>query len=689
MNGLFPFYCQHVFWFPYFSGDYAYSKCLRTSPFSCQCEDKLGLNFDICLKRSDGLYEWPCRRWSPYFIECVDARTVPSECTGSSMIYDAMHNNCNIIYEVLNLAYNLSLHLHIPESLAHIYETSKPRVLASSSVEWRDMNSSELMQYSIPQTASKQWSSNVELVSRVSEIQKSSIFTVSRSYSGTYFDQSSTRITNNGDDNSILGTSFSTKLYYPTALRSSENDFSHYTNSVLAQLGHSNSHLSTLRLNDGDHSKDVTLVTMNTHKTSINYGFISTETIQPSFPHTPTSVYGNAFGDSVLHTDEQMLIETRKLNIQATSNLVNEVPTNIESLISGNLLLNQQSNDLESFKHTKLFSNHLIETTPVYFSSVLIHTKQDYSASLGGNDTKWSDIYRTTSNELTDTPEHFTLSLKASLNSQTSSAISQWIQLPLHNHTHVTSSETRLSSFSPTSVDISSASSTSEKSFDSVYNLGVNTKLTTLHTFTDVSSANTASFDSTYEESKYAVLATLISTEIEKVSASPSLSQTHSVFSETESNFKTHFTLQTGGLAKSLHSLYAPDVLSSPFTYQSRTGNIHVSTFLTEHITKRLSPSQAKEGIDIIPTQIESNQPIMFPTQSEIKPKVHTSMSPGTVDFKSSLMITKTTPISLFPTQIHTKQLFSDVIVSVLYQLYHRHLFYLNEPPNLPQIPWE
>ena len=662
MNGLFPLYCIAIFL--YFTGDYAYSKCLRTSPLSCQCEEKPNLNFDICLKRPNGLYEWPGRRWSPYFIKCVDARTIPSECTGASMIYDAMHNNCNIIFEVLNLAYNLSLHLHIPESLAHMYETSKPRVPASSSVEWRDVASSELMQYSIPETASKQWLDNIELVSRVSEIQKSSIFMVSRSYLDIYFDQSSTRITNNADGNSILETSFSTKLYYPTTLTSSEKEFSH-TNSVSAHLDHSHSHqISTLRLIEGDHSKDLTLVTMDTHMTSINYGFISTDTIQPSFPHTLTSVYGNAFGDSVLHTDEQMSIETRKLNVQATSTLVNEVPTNIESSISGQLFLNQQSTELESFLHTKRLSTHLNETEPVYFSGVLISTKQDYSALLGGNDTKWSDIYHTASNELTDTPEHFTPSLKETPNSQTTSAISQWIQLPLHNHTPVTSLESRLSIFTSTSVDISSVSSTSEQSFDSVNNLGVNTKITTLHTFIDVYSANIASIDSTYEESKYAVLATMISTDIENVSTSPPLSETHFVFSETESNFKTHFTLQTGGLAKSLHSLYAPDVPSSPFTYQSRTGNIHVSTFLTENITKRLFPSQAKEGIDIIPIQLESNQHIMFPTQSGIKPKVHTSMSPGTVDFKSSLMINTTTPMSLFPTQIHTKQLFSDVTMS-------------------------
>ena len=677
MNGLFPLYCSACInaIFLYFTGDYAYSKCLRTSPFSCQCEENPGLNFDICLKRPNGLYEWPGRRWSPYFIKCVDARTIPSECTGASMIYDAMHNNCNIIFEVLNLAYNLSLNLHIPESLAHIYETSKPRVPASSSVEWKDVDSSALMQYSIPKTASKQWPDKSELVSRVSEIQKASIFTVSRSNSEIYFDQSSTRLTNNGDGNSILETSFSTKLYYPTALPSSENEFSHYTNSVSAHLDHSHSHqISTLRLNEGDHSNDVTLVTMDTHMTSINSGFISTETIQPSFPHTSTSVYGSTFGDNVSHTDEQMSIETGKLNIQATSTLGNEVPTNRESSLSGHLLLNQQSTELESFQNTKLFSTHLNKTKPVYFSSVLIPSKQDYSASLGGNDIKWSDIYRTTSNKFTDAPEHFTPSLKvtlnslkATLNSQTTSVISQWIQLPLHNHTPVTFSETRLFSFSQTSVDISSLSSTSEESFDSVNNLGVNTKITTLHTSTDVYSANTASFDSSYEESKYAVFATSISTDIEKVSASRLLSETHFVFSETESSFKSHFTFKTGGLANSLHSLYAPDVLSSPFIYHSRTGNIHVSTFLTEHITKRLSPTQTKEGIDIIPTlqtQIESNQPIMFPTQSGIKPKVHTSMSPGTIDFKSSLLITKTTPMSLFPTQIHTKQLFSDVTMS-------------------------
>ena len=658
-------YCLFLF----FTGDYAYSKCLKTSPFSCQCEEKPGLNFDICLKRPNGVYEWPGRRWSPYFIKCVDARTIPSECTGASMIYDAMHNNCNIIFEVLNLAYNLSLHLRIPESLAHIYETSKPRVLASSSVEWRDVASSELMHYSIPQTAIKQWSSNVEFkVSRVSEIQKSSIFTVSSSYSEIYFDQSSTRITNNGDSNSTLETSFSTKLYYPTTLPSSENEFSHHTNSVSAHLDNSHSHqISTLRINEGDHSKDVTLVTMDTHMTSINYGFISTETIQPSFPHTPTSVYGNSFGDSVLHIDEQMSIETRKLNIQATSTLVNEVLTNIESSIYGHLLLNQQSTKLDSFQHTKLMSTHLNETKPVYFSSALIPTKQDYSASLGGYYTKWSDIYRTTRNEFTVTPKNFTPSLKATLNSQTTSAISQWIQLALHNHTPVTSSESRLSSFSPTLVDISSASSTSKESFDSVNNLGINTKITPLHTFTDIYSANTASFDSSYEESKYAVLPTSISTDIEKVSASPPPSETQLVFSETESNSKSQFTLPTRGLAKSLHSLYAPDVLSSPFRYHTRIGYIHVSRFLTEHVTERLSLTQTKEVINSISTlqsQIESSRHIMYPTQSGIKPKVHTSMSPGTIDFKPSLLITKSTQMSLFPTQTHTIQQFSDVTMS-------------------------
>ena len=654
----FPYIVQ-LLPFLFFTGDYAYSKCLRTSPFSCQCEENPGLNFDICLKRPNGLYEWPGRRWSPYFIKCVDARTIPSECTGASMIYDAMHNNCNIIYEVLNFAYNLSLNLHIPESLTHIYETSKPRVPASSSVEWKDVDSSELMQYSIPQTASKQWSSTVESAGRVSEIKRSSIFTVSHSYSEVYFDPSSTRITNNGDDNSILETSFSTKLYYPTALSSSENDFSHYTNSMSAHLDHSHSHeISTLRLNEGGRSNDVTLVTMDTHMTSINSGFISTETIQPSFPHTLTSVYGNAFGDSV----SQMSLETKTLNIQVTSTLVNEVPTNIESSISGHMLLNQQSTELESFQYTKLLSTHLNDTEPVYFSSALIPTKQDYSASLGGNYTKWSNIYQTAINEFTDIPENFTPSLKVTLNSQTTSVISQWIQLPLHNHTSLTSYETRLSSFSSTSVK------TSVESFDSVNKLGVNTKITPLHTVTDVYSANTASsFDSSYEESKYAVLGTSISTDIEKVSASQPLSETQFVFSETESNFKSHFTLQTRGLAKSLHSLYAPEVLSSPFTYHSRTGNIHASTFITEHITERLSSTHPKEGIDIIPTlqtQIESNQHIMSTTQSGIKPKVHTSLSPGTKHFKSSILTTKTTPMSLFPTQIHTIQQFSDVTMS-------------------------
>ena len=70
----------------------------------------------MCLNLSDGYYTWPERKWSPYYIKCQNGRTLPSQCSGASVIYDFVHHNCDLIYSVLNYAYNLSMYFHPPAS---------------------------------------------------------------------------------------------------------------------------------------------------------------------------------------------------------------------------------------------------------------------------------------------------------------------------------------------------------------------------------------------------------------------------------------------------------------------------------------------------------------------------------------------------------------------------------------------
>ena len=162
----------------------------------------------MCLNLPNGRYEWPGRKWSPYFIMCKDGRTIPTECTGASMIYDFMHKDCNIIYEVLNFAYNLSLHLHIPTFLTRILGTSESVHTKHETASMEDHERSQFSQYIIPQTAFKQ--PTVSIIYRSDNI-PSNYFSEFTSNSDIYTPVSTRK---SGNFGSTLEPSFSSKFNY-------------------------------------------------------------------------------------------------------------------------------------------------------------------------------------------------------------------------------------------------------------------------------------------------------------------------------------------------------------------------------------------------------------------------------------------------------------------------------------------
>ncbi|XP_045191049.2 serine-rich adhesin for platelets-like [Mercenaria mercenaria] len=112
--------------------EYPKSNCTRPKGENvslCTCEKDSDLNFDMCLSLKDGDHAWPARHWSPFYVQCTSQRTLPSSCSGHSVIYNFFQNKCQLVYEVVNAAYNLSLSLDIPESLYHLISVAPTKFM--------------------------------------------------------------------------------------------------------------------------------------------------------------------------------------------------------------------------------------------------------------------------------------------------------------------------------------------------------------------------------------------------------------------------------------------------------------------------------------------------------------------------------------------------------------------------------
>ncbi|KAK3578773.1 hypothetical protein CHS0354_035680 [Potamilus streckersoni] len=72
----------------------------------CQCVNTMDLNFDMCANLSDGLYAWPSRKLSRYYIQCLKGRTLPMICEGSSMVFDFQEKHCLLVYDEVSRLYN-------------------------------------------------------------------------------------------------------------------------------------------------------------------------------------------------------------------------------------------------------------------------------------------------------------------------------------------------------------------------------------------------------------------------------------------------------------------------------------------------------------------------------------------------------------------------------------------------------
>ncbi|KAL4231449.1 chitin binding [Mactra antiquata] len=336
----------------------------------CTCQQYEDLNFETCLNLSDGIYVWPARRWSPFYIECSERRTFPRTCPDGE-IFNFIKDECNTKAEFVNEAYNLSLSSEIPETYRYLIQS----LSSTTSVFYKNTNSLELT--SLPAFSETQLNNKLASATSIRFYNSLGVGTHSESTS----------------ENGQSGISLRTRLNYlrPSA---SEPPVVYSTNVAshsLSSVPFSTILTTTLKSNNiSEHRRTVsgestTYTSLQTHFVSTIKTSVSSSTITPQSSIQPSTVISEhldlELAQIVLKHSTVGLNVTNLENIRPSMTLSQNL-SHSSSTPALTSVHNSTSNDFETssifVRSSIMMSSPLssqetssIQHTPTYFSAPL------------------------------------------------------------------------------------------------------------------------------------------------------------------------------------------------------------------------------------------------------------------------------------------------------------------------------